>query len=375
MRLAFVGCGYVADLYMKTLREYRALDLAGVVDRDRARAERFASHYGVRKYDSLDELLGDRSVDTVLNLTNPRSHYDVTAACLRAGKHVYSEKPLAMTAREASELVEIAKSAGRYLSAAPSRLLGEPAQTMWKTLRSGRIGKPRLVYAELDDGLVHKMDHEQWLGASGAAWPFREEMEMGCTLEHAGYALTWLAAFFGPARTVTAFSTSIASDRAVGDLTPNALGPDFSVACIRYATDVVARVTCSTIAPENHSISIFGETGMLRVEDCWKPQTAIVLEQHVVQDKWDYDPSRENIPLLRDPGLPEASRRTKKVDFCLGPLELDAAIREKRPCRLSAEFSAHIAETVLAINAAREGSGPIELTTTFPPIAPMPWAA
>jgi predicted dehydrogenase len=374
MRLALVGCGYVADLYMKTLREYRALDLAGVVDRDRARAERFASHYGVRNYDSLDEVLADRSVDTVFNLTNPRSHYEVTAASLRAGKHVYSEKPLAMTAREATELVDLAAREGRYLSAAPSRLLGEPAQTTWKALRNGRIGKPLLVYAELDDGLVHKMDYDEWHGPSGAPWPFRDEMEIGCTVEHAGYVLTWLAAFFGPARTVTAFSTVIAQDRTVGDMSPDSLGPDFSVACIRYASGVVARVTCSTVAPENHSLSIFGETGVLRVEDCWKPQTAIVLEKRVVGNQWVYDPTSESIPLLRDPGLPEMSRKTRKVDFCLGPLEMDAAIREKRPSRLTAEFSAHIAETVLAINAAREGAGPVDLTTTFPPIAPMPWA-
>src|SRR5713101_8463127 len=108
MRIALIGCGNVAPFYIKTLRRYRQLDLIGVMDRDEKRATRFSRYYSVFRYHSFDDLLDDRRVELVLNLTNPRSHFEISKACLLAGKHVYSEKPLAMSFSEAHELVNLA---------------------------------------------------------------------------------------------------------------------------------------------------------------------------------------------------------------------------------------------------------------------------
>lgn len=374
MRIAMVGCGYVADLYMLTLFRHTELDLVGVMDRDADRARKFAAYHRVPTYRSLQELLDDPLVEMVLNLTNPRSHLAVTEACLRAGKHVYSEKPLAMSAADTRQLVALAEERGLYLSGAPSRVLGEPAQTMWKALRGGTIGRPRLVYAEMDDGLVHKMDFREWAGASGASWPYKDELEMGCTVEHAGYALTWLAAFFGPAESVTAFSDLVVPDKGIDEVSPQALAPDFSVACIRYASGVRARLTCSIVAPEDHSIRVFGDEGILSTENCWKPQSAVYVERRVVAGRWVHAPMRSKMPLLRDPRVLASARTLPKVDFCLGPLELAAAIRERRPCRLSARFCAHIAEIVFTIQQAGAGAAEVKIASTFEPVEPMPWA-
>ena len=91
MRIAIVGTGYVADYYLKTLPNHPQLQLLGVMDRDTARAERFGRFYRVPVYRSYEELLSDRRVELVVNLTNPHAHYEVTKAALEAGKHVYSE--------------------------------------------------------------------------------------------------------------------------------------------------------------------------------------------------------------------------------------------------------------------------------------------
>src|SRR4051812_46761518 len=152
MRVAIVGCGFVADYYVRTLPVHPELELVGVMDRDAERAERFARYYSLSRYNSLDDLLADPRVEIVLNLTNPSSHYEVSKRALLAGKHVYSEKPMAMSFDEAKELVELAERAGRQISSAPCSLLGETAQTMWKALRDQRVGRVRLAYAELDDG-------------------------------------------------------------------------------------------------------------------------------------------------------------------------------------------------------------------------------
>ncbi len=93
MKIAVVGCGYVFDHYMETLPDHPELELAGVFDRDPDRLQTVGTYFGIPTYGSLDELLADRGVELVVNLTDPDSHYPVSKAALLAGKHVYSEKP------------------------------------------------------------------------------------------------------------------------------------------------------------------------------------------------------------------------------------------------------------------------------------------
>src|SRR5437588_11680905 len=108
MELAIVGCGFVADMYLKTLGMHPELKLAGVYDRGLDRGNRFARFYGTCAYSSLDEMLSDRNVGIVANLTNPKSHFEVSKAALEVGKHVYWEKPLARTVGDDRQLVEMA---------------------------------------------------------------------------------------------------------------------------------------------------------------------------------------------------------------------------------------------------------------------------
>jgi predicted dehydrogenase len=374
VRIAIVGCGFVADFYMKTLPIHSALELTGVMDRNQDRATRFSSYHSVPVYGSLDELLEDRKVELVLNLTNPRSHFEVSKACLLAGKHVHSEKPLAMSVAQAEELVNLAEERGVGIASAPSRLLGETAQTMWKALRDGAIGKTWLAYAEMDDGLVHKMPYKSWVSDSGAPWPYKDEFETGCTLEHAAYALTWLAAFFGPAKSVSAFSSCLIPDKET-DVPLDVITPDFSVGCIRYEGGQVARLTNSIVAPHDHGIRIFGERGILSTGDCWKPREPVHVRRRIKIRRRVMDaPWRRKVPFPRSAEIPKRVRGFKKVDYLLGVTELAASIREKRPCRLSARFCLHITEIVLSIQESLETGSPVEIRSTFDPIEPMPWA-
>src|SRR5580658_9727802 len=103
MNIAVIGTGYVADFYGKTLENYQELKLVGAYDHNRENLESFSRRWSDKQYLSLEQALNDHSVQMVLNLTNPRSHYEVTKMSLEAGKHVYSEKPLAMDTEAAKE--------------------------------------------------------------------------------------------------------------------------------------------------------------------------------------------------------------------------------------------------------------------------------
>ena len=212
------------------------------------------------------KVLADPSIGLIANLTNPGSHYQVSLQSLKAGKHVYSEKPLAMDLSEAEALVQFANSQKLIVTSAPCNVLGESAQTMWKALRDKAIGTPRLIYAEIDDGPVPLLNYPKWISASGAPWPYKDEFEVGCTLEHAGYYLGMLTAFFGPARRISSFSNVLMQDKKV-HLDKNA--PDFAVACIEFKSGVVARLTCSIYAPHDHRLRIMGDDGILSTNACW----------------------------------------------------------------------------------------------------------
>jgi predicted dehydrogenase len=357
MRIAIVGCGFVADYYMQSLPLHRNLELIAVTDRDAERLRQFAAFHRLPcTRAALDDVLSDPSVEMVLNLTNPDSHYEVSRASLEAGKHVYSEKPLAMDMADAARLTALADSKGLRLASAPCSVLGETAQTVWKALREQRVGKIKLVYAEMDDGMVFLMPYRKWYSDSGRQWPSKDEFEVGCTVEHAGYYVTWLTTFFGPAVSVTAFSSCLYPDK----LTDEPLdkdAPDVSVACIQFESGVVARLTCTIVARKDHRLQIFGDRGILSIEECWDYRSPVrVRSMFNVRRKMVISPLATAYPLVSIRGAERSRRAHNRMQFCRGPAELAAAVEAGRDSRLANDFCLHNNEIVLAIQNAGNGA-------------------
>jgi predicted dehydrogenase len=373
MRIAFIGCGYVADFYVHSLSNHPELELTGVYDRNEDRLRRFAQHFKVHAYGSFEELLSDPKVELVVNLTNPRSHYEISKSVLERGKHVYSEKPLAMRVEEARELTELAEKRQLLLACAPCNVLSETAQTMWKTLREGQIGRARLVFAELHEGLITD-EYKEWRSESGTQWPADDEFETGCTLEHVGYYLGWLTSFFGPAIHVASFGRVLNRDKGASG---QCATPDYTVGNIEFASGVVARISCSLYAPKEHLLRIIGDDGVLWVEECWDYGAPVYIEGREPKLWREKHPkrasmlglSRPKIPLVREPKEIE-HRFGHRMEWCRGIAELAAAVDEKRKPRMSARWSLHVSELALAIS--NGYSGPVE--STFEPMEPMAWA-
>ncbi len=395
---AIVGCGNVASFYCSSMPLHPILRLAGVMDRNGGRSAAYAAYYSVPKYESFNDVLDDRSVELVVNLTNPRSHFFVSKACLEAGKHVYSEKPLAMSFPEARQLVRLAEQKGLYIASAPSRLLAETAQTMWKAVREKAVGTVHAVYAEMDGGLIYRSRYKEWVNEVGMHWPYKDEFEVGCTIEHAGYPVSWLSAYFGPVESLTAFATCQIPDLQT-DVNPEVIPPDLTVACLKFKSGPVARLTSSWIAPSDHSIRIFGDIGVLSTDDVWEPKSPVYITRNRnirVGPKTISIPWKKKYPLAVPPGRtlttkagrifmrsPRAITRAlrarylhlrKRVDFCLGPAEVATALREGRPCRLPPEYCLHNTEVVLAIHNSHETGSNHKITTSFAPMDPSPWA-
>ncbi|NEE17324.1 Gfo/Idh/MocA family oxidoreductase [Streptomyces sp. SID7499] len=359
---------------MATLPNYPYLQLRGVYDISSERVEKFSSHYDLHAYTSIDDLLRDEAVEIVVNLTNPQSHYQVSLRALEAGKHVYSEKPFAEELREARELVELAEQRGLIISSAPCSLLGETAQTLWRTLREDAVGRPLLVYAELDDGAVHQMPYKTWTSASGAPWPYVDEFQVGPTLEHAGYYLTWLTAFFGPAAEVVSFSGLLQPDR-LGDHQSSSVAADFTSACITFHSGVVARLTCGTVAPENHTLQIVGDEGVLATTECWDYGAEVTIRKRVTgaESAHHYLTGPQVVPLVRGADYRFRYRDTHDMDFARGIADVGEAIRGGGAPLLSARHALHVLEVVLAISDPSE-NGRTLINSKFDDLEPTPWS-
>ncbi|NVN87194.1 MAG: Gfo/Idh/MocA family oxidoreductase [Rhodopseudomonas sp.] len=377
--IAIIGCGYVADSYRYCLPFHGdRLRLVGVFDRDPQRLDAFVACWGDTRYASLQQALDDPAVRIVVNLTCPESHADVTRAAISAGKNVYSEKPLALTMRQAAELRDAARAADVRLSSAPCNVLGESAQTAWSALRAGRIGKVRLAYAELDDGMIHRANYQSWVSRSGRVWPARGEFETGCTFEHAGYALTILGAMFGPVRRVTAFASVQVADKKVSPPL-HAATPDFSVGLLEFDDGVVARLTNSVVAPYDHRMRIVGDDGHLEITELWDYASPVVLRRaaqgrisRLIERRLPWLAGRR-LPLVRPP-LFAGGRGRPTMDFMRGVSELADALATGRNSRLDEDFAVHITEVTEILQFPGRFASPAIVQSSFSPIAKMDWA-
>ncbi|MCU0493915.1 MAG: Gfo/Idh/MocA family oxidoreductase, partial [Chloroflexaceae bacterium] len=141
IRVGVIGCGVISGIYLKNCLAFPNLELMACADLDAERAAARAAEFGIRAC-SIEALLADPSIQLVINLTVPAAHAEVSMAALRAGKHVYSEKPLATTRAAGQRILALAQERGLLVGCAPDTFLGAGLQTCRSLIDSGAIGEP-----------------------------------------------------------------------------------------------------------------------------------------------------------------------------------------------------------------------------------------
>ena len=153
VKIAMIGVGAISGIYLQNItKTFREIDLVGVCDLIPERAKKGHDYVmseiqngadapEPKIYKDMFEAFSDPDVDVILNLTRPYEHYEVTKQALLSGKHVYSEKPLAVDMTEGTELVELAGKLGLHLGGAPDTFMGAGVQTARKLIDEGFIGE------------------------------------------------------------------------------------------------------------------------------------------------------------------------------------------------------------------------------------------
>lgn len=355
-RVGIVGCGNIATAYARHIAAAPDLELVAATDLDPARAAGLVVEHGGRAVPTLDDLLGE-PIDAVVNLTVQPAHFEVTRRALEAGRHVHSEKPLALAPAEAWRLVELARERGLRLGCSPFTLLGEAQQTAWRAIREGRIGPVRAVFAETDWGRI-----ETW---HPAPIPF---YEIGPVADVGVYPLSIVTAMLGPARRVQAFARTLAPERVTRDGTPFQPGsPDFWIVVLELAAGIVVRLTSSFYAGQQSkgyaALAFHGDAGSLWLGHFFRFDAPVeVAPLGEAGTPW------EPLPLVRPaPG---------QIDWSRALSDMADAIAEGRPHRAGGDQAAHIVDLLAAAAASAAADGaPMDVTSSFTPPVPMPWAS
>jgi predicted dehydrogenase len=352
--LGIVGTGNIAGSYAADSRTHPGIELVVATDIDRVRAGAFASEHGIRVAGTLDDLLADPAVDIVVNLTIHHAHYEVTKRALEAGKHVYTEKPMALTRVEADELVALAEARSVRLGCSPSTFLGEAQQTAAAIIRTGRLGAVRAVFAEVNWGRI-----ETW---HPAPIPF---YDVGVAVDVGVYPLSLVTAILGPARTVRAWGWDLKPERMTLDGGSFRIGsPDLAVAAVELVSGAVLRLTTSFYVgrptKQTGSLEFHGDEGSLFLGSFQDFDAAVEVAA--------FGETFEPVPLVRPPFAGTAWAR--------GVAEMAGAIREDRGPRASPKHARHVVEILDGIAASRTAGGTtVKITSTFDPPRLMEWAA
>lgn len=351
-KLAIVGCGNIAGPYSKDILKYPQLSLVGFSDIDQSRAQQFAAEYGGKAYASLEALLADPEVELVVNLTIFDAHYEVVKRALEAGKHVYSEKPLALETSQAMELVELARAKGLRLAGAPITFLGEAQQTAMKMVRQGELGQVRMIYAEVNHGRI-----ESWHPNPAPFYAVGPMLDVGV------YPLALTTALFGPVKRLSAFATTLMPHRVTKEGQAFTIqAPDFYVVNLEFASGPHMRLTANFYVSgrtlQGEGIEFHGDKGSLHLHSWFAANSGL--------DYADFGQPYAPVPLLREP--------MAGIDWARGLVDFATAIQEGRVSRVSGEHAAHVVEILEATNESVRSGKAVELRSSFPLPAAMEWA-
>jgi predicted dehydrogenase len=265
LRVALIGCGSVSNRYLPQLLSSKLIEVVSLCDIKYERAVEQNKLYKVnaRTYKNIDEMLAGVPFDMMVTTTDMQVHGELNKKALLAGKHVWSEKPMANTYAEGKALLELAKSKKLRLWGAPAVVNSPQFEFMSKTIQSGKLG--RIASA-----------HGQY-GHTGPTWSaFFYEKGGGSMPDLGVYNMATLTGLLGPARSVMAMTSIVNPERTVDDKGKiKVVAEDNAHVLLEHDKNVISHIMCgfNYFDPHGHeagtqslhSIQIYGDYGNMRL--------------------------------------------------------------------------------------------------------------
>jgi predicted dehydrogenase len=286
LRIAFTGTGYISKIHARAARGLPEVEVVAVVNHRPESMAAFAAEFGIpRQYGSVEELLRDGEVE-VLSVNTPNYlHAPQTIAALRAGVHVMVEKPMAMNAAEAAEMVSASEESGSLLMVAHCWRFDPEAQWLRQQAEEGRIGS---VIRTKGYGV-----HVNW---GPAGWFVQKRYAGGGAMADMGiHAIDTTRYLIGDPRPASVYAK-------IGTYYKDFDVDDTGVIIVNWDNGVTSYMESGWWQPYSDgreaSVQLYGTTGMGQLFP-----TGLLLPG---RDAWQVQKVDAGFPAVRDPHMPQS---------------------------------------------------------------------
>ncbi|MFN8377555.1 MAG: Gfo/Idh/MocA family oxidoreductase [Anaerolineae bacterium] len=352
LKVGILGAGNISPAYITGTRDWNVLELVAIADIDEAKARNVAAEHQIPAVMSVDQLLVSPNIDIVVNLTVPKAHADMSIRALEAGKHVYTEKPLAIRRADAKRILDTADAHGLRVGSAPDTFLFGQHQTVRRLIDEGAIGEPVAASANM-------------AGHGPEGWhpnpAFFYQVGGGPLLDMGPYYITCLLNLLGPVRSVQAYARVSFPERVAGEAAgfqriPVEIPTHYS-GTLDFESGPLATVLMSFDMWKHNlpMLEIYGTEGSLQVPDpnAWATKDVLVSKEW---GEW------ENVPYR----YPDTYRRG------IGLADMAQAILSGRPHRASGALAYHALDVMEAFIDSSEQGSRITLDSTIERPTPLP---
>ncbi len=346
IKVGVVGCGSVSRCYLPHLRACTFVELTSTCDIIPERARSQAKKFGVpHHYPHIDQMLAGASFDLLVNLTDMQEHERLNRRAIEAGKHIWSEKPIANSLTAGQELLARARQKGVRLWGAPTVVQSPQFAFMAKTLAADSLGRLAGAHASY--------------GHLGPNWAEFFYTEGGGSLPDLGvYNLTFLTGLLGPARSVTAMTGTVIPTRQIhgkGEVTVTA--EDNAMVLLDHGNSVFSHIECgfNYFNPEDHAytgqnhhtLTITGRNGVMKLAG------------------YDWGPHAVDLSTAQEPTFQRhADAKHNYVWECGASLCAECLVTGKEPL-FTPEHALHVVEIITAARASQSTGRHIPLKSTF----------
>jgi predicted dehydrogenase len=348
LRVALIGCGSVSGRYIPHLQTSSLIEIVSLCDIKYDRAIKRNEEYKVnaKTYPNIDAMLAGVPFDMMVTTTDMQVHGGLNKKALMAGKHVWSEKPMANTYAEGKALYDLAKSKKLRIWGAPAVVNSPQFEYMSKAIQEGKLGK--LASA-----------HGQY-GHTGPTWSAFFYEKLGGSMPDLGvYNMATLTGLLGPAKSVMAMLSIVKPERTVDDKGKIKVeAEDNAHILMEHDKNVLSHVMCgfNFFDPHGHeagnqtlhSIQVYGDAGNMRMIGYDWETNGVIMDT-----SWDEPPKL----VATDKGTYVWQEGATVIG--------ESLVKGVEP-RINAEHALHVLEVIEAARKSQETGMRIKLKSKFP---------
>jgi predicted dehydrogenase len=346
IRVGVIGCGSVSHSYLPHLTNSPYVELVSACDiipeRAKAQAEAFAIP---NQYPHIDQLLAGAPFDLLVDLTDMQEHERLNLQAVEAGKHVWSEKPLANSLPAGEKLLAAAKKKGVKLWGAPAMVVSPQFAFMARTLNSGVLGRIAAAHADY--------------GHSGPDWAvFFYEKGGGSLPDLAVYNLTTLTGLLGPAKSVAAMTSVITPTRTIpGKGEIKVVAEDNAMVLLDHGEGVISHIQSGFnyfnphghdgSKEQRHTVTIVGTTGNLGLVG------------------YDWEPLGVDLVTASDPNITRYAAEKGDFVWPMGASLAAESLATGKALLITPEHALHVLEVIQAARESQDTGRRIRLRSSF----------